>query len=417
MPFVPTADRRSMVLSVILPCIAALAVSGCGGSPQAAVDYPIISDSAGVKIVDNGPIQPRACEVSAEPVLSIGVVEGEEEYQFHHISGAAKLSNGNVVVMNRGSNELRIFGPSGNYLHSGGSAGEGPGEFGTTFGLRVLPGDSIWVGNYRPWKFEIFNSRGVWIRSVHPYPTISGTPAGWGILGDGSFVMGIETPMNRQDLWDMRIRTLYRYDTEAVQSDSLDSLDDGRWGLLNADVNYWASPLFESFAQFDARNQNVAAGHGSTTEFGTWTTPSIQHRTRLVRWNEQERMVTSDDVEREHVSIAQRNNNVPPELYDALVGSQTGADRPIADVMPAFTEIYIGLDGSYWLKSHAARSEEGQQHWKRFVQEGMYSCTATLPDRLNIYEFGSDYILARDRDEEGVERVVEYQMDLQKPGL
>lgn len=31
---------------------------------------------------------------------------------------------------------------------------------------------------------------------------------------------------------------------------------------------------------------------------------------------------------------------------------------------------------------------------------------------LNVYEFGSDYILARDRDEEGVERVVEYQMAL-----
>lgn len=404
-PFSKTATPSFLALIILL-------LTGCGDSPQSSSDYPVISDSAGVRIVDNGPINHQACTVSAEPTLSIGVVEGEEPYQFYRVMGAAKLSNGNIAVVNQGSQELRMFDATGQFLYAGGMEGEGPGEFSNAFYLRVLPGDSIWVGDFRPWEFEIFDAQATWIRNVRPSPEERNTPDGWGILDDGSFVMGQQSQWDREAQWEMRTRQLNWFDEHGVKGDSILTLDDGRWGMLSSEVNYWAAPLFEPFAEFDARGRTMVSGNGSTTEFTVWNQQSDFRRTDLVRWSETGREVTAEDIEIEHESIVERNQTLPPDLYDALVESQIGRDRPIADLMPAYTEIYIGLDGSFWLETHSARSEEGKQHWKRFDQEGLYSCTATLPQQLNVSEFGPDYILARDRDDEGVERIVEYGLEL-----
>jgi len=389
-----------------------LALTGCGNAPQAMANYPIISDSAGVRIVDNGPINRQTCTVSPDPILSIGVVEGEDAYQFFRVFGAAKLSNGNIAVVNQGSQELRVFDPQGRFLYAGGTNGEGPGEFSNAFHLRVLPEDSIWVGDLRPWEFELFDGQGTWIRNIRPSPEERNTPDGWGILDDGSFIMGDQSEWDREAQWETRTRQLNLYDKNGTRSDSLTTLIDGRWGLLSSEVNFWAAPLFESFAEFDARGSTMVSGNGSATEFAIWDLHSRGARTDHVRWSESDREVKPNDIEREHESIVERNGSLPPELYKALVESQIGPDRPIADVIPAFTEIHIGLDGSFWLKSHSARSAKGTQDWKRFDESGLYSCTATLPDKLNVYEFGSDYILARDRDDEVVERVVEYGMEL-----
>ena len=85
-------------------------------------------------------VQPRpATEVrlSAEPFLSIGLLEGADEYLFAGINGGALLADGSVVVSDRAHFRIQRFGPDGTHLWSRGREGEGPGEFEYT---QVAPG-------------------------------------------------------------------------------------------------------------------------------------------------------------------------------------------------------------------------------------------------------------------------------------
>ena len=75
--------------------------------------------------------------MSVEPLLSIGLVEGANEYLFAGINGGALLADGSVVVSDRAHFRIQKFGPDGEHLWSRGREGEGPGEFEY---VQVAPG-------------------------------------------------------------------------------------------------------------------------------------------------------------------------------------------------------------------------------------------------------------------------------------
>ncbi|MEO9886182.1 MAG: hypothetical protein ABJR05_13055 [Balneola sp.] len=47
--------------------------------------------------------------VSEEPALSIGLEDGSSDYQFYRSFSAKKLTNGNFVVTNSGTSEIRWY--------------------------------------------------------------------------------------------------------------------------------------------------------------------------------------------------------------------------------------------------------------------------------------------------------------------
>lgn len=72
--------------------------------------HTLHTDSAGIPIVTAiapvwGPDD--AWTVHAEPLVEIGTVSGALEYQFSDVVAAARLSNGDIVVADRGASELR----------------------------------------------------------------------------------------------------------------------------------------------------------------------------------------------------------------------------------------------------------------------------------------------------------------------
>lgn len=386
--------------------------TGCSGMPEQQASYPDISDQDGVRLIQNGPLEHQACAVSPAPVVSIGVAEGEDPYQLYRVMGAAKLSDGTIVLVNQGTQQIRFYDPEGRFLRAAGTEGDGPGEFRSAFYLRVLRGDSIWVGDYRPWEFEIFSPTGSWSRNVRPFPEWSNNPSGWGILDDGRFILGKRDPLDREKQWSIRSRHVLSYDVRGAFEDTLMVLEDGRWGILSPESNFWASPLFESFAQFDARSNVMVSGHGSETGFSVWRfTPGAVLEERI-QWMEHDRAVTEEDIETARQSIIDRNAGLEPDMYRMFVEPQINGERPVADVRPAFSDINISVDDSYWVKFESGQTEPDIQRWGRFLKEGTYGCTLTLPARLDVVEFGSDYVLARDRDDVGVERIVEYQLEL-----
>ena len=134
----------------------------------------IAIDSAGVRIVTSDPATFTAtCTLSEVPIFRVGDDESDDKQWFSSVRGVGRLSDGSVAVADRTSAEVRIFAPDGQHLRSMGRHGEGPGEFQDPFVLWVLPGDTIWVGDYRPYRFVVFTAEGEWVRNVAPRPDLS----------------------------------------------------------------------------------------------------------------------------------------------------------------------------------------------------------------------------------------------------
>ena len=147
-----------MIRLTILPLALALAAAGCEAAPggEVATDAEAsgtqIQDSAGILIVANA--RPAdgsrlGWQVGSEPLISIGTVEGEGDFQLHQVDDALKLRDGRIVVANGGSYQLLVFDEAGRYLTSWGQRGEGPGDFGGSWGSNGLgPSQLFWMEHW-----------------------------------------------------------------------------------------------------------------------------------------------------------------------------------------------------------------------------------------------------------------------------
>ncbi len=78
---------------------------------------------------DAGEVPGAPLEVERAPLVSLGVVEGDERQEFDVVVGPFVLPDGRLVVPNSGSSDIRVFSREGRFLERLGGRGEGPGEF------------------------------------------------------------------------------------------------------------------------------------------------------------------------------------------------------------------------------------------------------------------------------------------------
>jgi len=133
-----------------------LALAGLVGACAGAGEEGENAARGGVQ--ETGPTE--VWRLSQEPLLEIGVREGEEEYQFFRVGGSVRLADGRIVVANTGGRELRVFGPDGSYEKTIGRDGEGPGEFRWPTRIRMLSPDSLMVWDQSLQRISFFDGDG-----------------------------------------------------------------------------------------------------------------------------------------------------------------------------------------------------------------------------------------------------------------
>ena len=74
----------------------------------------------------DSPSEVEQWSLSEVPLLEIGVVEGDPAYQLHEAVSSARLPDGRVAVVNRGSQEVRFYSPDGRHILSVGGDKVGP---------------------------------------------------------------------------------------------------------------------------------------------------------------------------------------------------------------------------------------------------------------------------------------------------
>ncbi len=407
-PLTVSSKRTTCHLSVVVATSCAVLAAGCG--PMASEQIPDIAiDSSGVRIVTSDPGDSDAtCAVSAEPTAVIGEDEGDESQWFSLIRGTGRLSDGSVVVVDRNSANVRIYDEAGRHVRTMGRHGDGPGEFRDPFLLWITAGDTLWVGDYRPWRYKLFTAQGEFVRQVTPEPLLINPPSsGGGVLDNGYVVNTTSKSPDRPSFSVADTLMVLLYDPDGKLVGNLARIPDRVSGQVS-DADLWLFPLFQSFAQVDAGGSTVALAHGSETEVRVL---DDEFNLRLiVRWSEPDREVTSGDVRAWRDDYIASRRRVGEREWRDFDDARISPERPVAEVFPAMSAVMIGRDGRIWVRQYDRPRE--QRGWLAFDSDGGFLCLLPVRHPGAVREFGADYVLLERETELGVQSVRLHRLDV-----
>jgi hypothetical protein len=395
----------------LLPLLMALALSACDKGASRA-SGPTVSDSAGIQIVENHePRWPdaRSWRLSDQPLLDIGVLEGDADYQLFQVAGAVRLTDGRIVVANAGTDELRFYDPAGRYLSSAGRRGGGPGEFEVLRWLGTLRGDSLVAYDWRNRRISVFDANGRFARAF-TLRTVAQAPPSHihiGLFADGSVLIGaqrlfasgeIKTGLYHDTIFHLR------FDQQGVLSDTIGRQLGAEVYILAHDQGIEVVPLpFAPSPHLGAYTNGFYFGRGDSYEIGYYSAEG--GLVRSIRWIQPSTRVTGEDVER----YIQRQLEGIEDEDERREIERVYTGLPFPEKLPAYREVSADADGNLWVEDHR-RPGDDQPRWTVFDPAGEMLGVVEMPPRFRVYQIGSDFVLGRWRDDLDVEHVQLYEL-------
>ncbi|OPL19094.1 MAG: hypothetical protein AVO35_12530 [Candidatus Aegiribacteria sp. MLS_C] len=212
---------------------AAAVAFSCGNGET---DREAVSDSG-----NGGSGEGSPSHLELEVIDTIGVELGAPEYVFGFVADAARDSEGNVLVLDASTMNLRVFSPEGLHLRTAGRQGAGPGEFQMPRGMAVTGSGDILVSDITAGVVSVFDDSLRWkanITDFFPRPPVLITAA-----GDSAFV-GMLPEVNREE--GLRGFSVARMEGSAepsvVYAEELRPFDPSTFGPSSNDDN----PVFVS---------------------------------------------------------------------------------------------------------------------------------------------------------------------------
>lgn len=382
-------------------------VVGCDG--EGSDGYaPTVRDSAGVAIVENPAEAVEAApewSMSPEPILDVGVVEGDSAYQLDDVTDALRLSDGSVAVADGGSSEIRVYGPDGRFRFAAGGPGEGPGEFRWLSALYRMAGDSLLAYDSRLLRVSVFAPGGAFVRSRLLETEGGGRTVLVSRLADGTMVVHEnQRVVDPPETGVHQIPRTYLLLSPAGTTDSLTTLPGGQQHLYAEGGGLYVSSLpFGVEDHVTAERRHVYAGNSARFEVRKYAADSrLERRIRVAR---PPTPVTEEDVER---MLDARTAPAPDENAAREMRNRI-REMELPETMPAFEELEVDAAGHLWVREYVPRGTESND-WIVFGPEGAVTGTVSLPARFEPLEIGEDYVLGRWRDELDVEHVRMYEL-------
>jgi hypothetical protein len=367
-------------------------------------------DSAGVRIIDNRAPAWQANQgwrIAAQPSVSIGLDEGEEPYLLSRVFSARRLPSGEIVVGNSDSGQLRFFNASGKFVRTAGRRGAGPGEFSELSSLMLcnIPGDELLVADGGLRRMHVFTITGEYKRSfTFQHAPGASSPGLRSCFADGS-MLTLNVPVARLggDPGTLIPGTMqyYRYGTDGKSVAKLAEVPD-RTRLVHQVGNITHYPYIpftpESYAAAGARVTYVNHGGGAFVERHA----ADGKLEAIVRWQSPRTRTSSVYGRYTSTSLEQMNERSRAQ-YTAFYARKL----PMPDLVPVVGHMIVDELEHLWVKRY-------QMPWDTiptyeiFDPNGRWLGHVSVPPRLDVYQIGRDFVLGRQRDELGVERVVVY---------
>ena len=422
-----TVHRKTRARLALLATSTLLGSAACGfGAPPTGpgVEVETIGDTTIVRTL-SGSVW--ATEATLVPEVSIGELEGSDEYLFGRIWSLAVDDDRNVYVFDEQAQHVRVFDTAGAYMRTVGGRGEGPGEFSRAEAIAVLPDGRLAVRDPGNMRVQVFDLE-------------TGDTDEWEYNSGNAYRAGV--PLYT----DVRGRTFLLTSDQSRDNIVIVLGSDG------THLDTLPEPTMD-YEQFAVRAEHVTEESSSSvtalvpfTHAFFWAVhPSGHFLTGL----------SSDyrlDLERDEGVLRIERNYVPVPVSDGerdyereslvrmirfSVPDWTWDGSRIPDHKPVFQELLAGRDGRIWVRlSTEGQRVENENHdpenpfsspviWRTpirydvFESDGTYLGVVVPPDEFSASPdpvTDGDHVWAVARDELGVERVVRYRIEVDNAG-
>ena len=400
-----------------------------GGGSTGAVER----DSAGVTIVESQVAAwgtGDAWTVDPTPILDIGTLSGDPDYQLFRVSGVARLSDGSIAVAT-GDPMVRLYDPDGVFVRSVGRDGDGPGEFRSLASLQRLNGDALFAWDSRLRRGTLITPEGEPLSS-DPFPRgvpISGISRGPNGSYFGTGISG-DTALTRDDghaRWSVRrifrvvepnppvVDTLMTYrGTESYIANPQPQA--GTSALVGVQA-FRLQEIVAPSAVVDRPVRLPLARQGMFTFSGDRVFVGANDRLAFSEFS-------SDGSLIRLIRVPGLDRPITPDVADSIQGYlddwvETDAERgrleeildqiTFPDILPAYSAIHVSSDGYFWLAPYEMpgfeAEEGGPRDWTVLDPVGRWLGSVELPTHFRPMEFGADYVLGVWLDDFEVEYV------------
>ncbi len=379
-----------------------LAAGGCrDDSGTASLEWTGTVDTlAGVIVVSNPAesLWRGADSWRLEEELSIGVIEGDPDYQFAGIADIEIDEAGAIYVLDGRERRVAIYDSAGVFLNAFGRQGEGPGEFESPNKL-LWNADTLVIWDGRLLRLSYFDTGGTLLRderaelpmfnkfAMRPDGQVWAQqgPSYWWPIRPGVDGVGHLVAM---DLQQQSADTLLTWEDRAMVPVRFEN------GLTVVPRQYaprvnWAA---------DAQGQLFVA-RGETYEIEVYSAAG-------------QRIVTiKRDYSRLPPSSAERDSALA-RMEERASNYGPNADRvrkafEIAELKRATSELVVSDDGYVWVQT-STEDDLSTQTWDIFDQDWRYVTQIELPRRLTIHRITADHLYGELEDEFEVPYVKRY---------
>ena len=339
-----------------------------------------------------------------EPLVRIGVHDGQMEYIFGNITGAIRMENGSVVVADESIFEVRMYDAAGRHVWTSGRYGEGPGEYKGLRLLRGCPGAAITVFDWYLDRItelgldgSVADTRTLAAAGVNPYQDLACSPGGDLVFQPWPKVILDRTVAAGEHYrWEM---VLNRVGDERVVT-----LRSGIPGAERTNLSAGSRPrMWGRKMVFAVAPAGVWYGSGDDYELEhvDWA-GSV---TRITRWAGPELEVTREHLARYRDALLARYDEPADRRRFEREGWPNTRDG-LPERFPAYDALVPLPDGSVWVVPHPwmLRNE-----LHLLDPDGVWLRRLTIPVGSTVLDAGPDWVLLLQRGELDEQSVAAYE--------
>ncbi len=342
------SNRRAQ--SLLLPFLTPIFILGCDA--RSGDSGHTVADSAGIRIVTlTGPAwEHDGWRIAQEPLLDVGLREGDDDYLFNGLTGITLLEDGGIVVANGGDNTIRHYDANGTFVWKAGGTGGGPEEYAAVGRVKRLGDRILALDQSEARPDHVYDLDG---RHIGTVPRYEGDPrrsmSVFDVFPDGSYLYST-FPQGRQvrgERW-VDSATVFRVAADRSMTDSLLRLPAVEFARLDARMGY--PVIFAPIFMLAAGDGVLFANYPDDCDIGVYDFSATE--LRRIRWSCPIETVPEETIERykqEYLNgPGERGGSLPPALRaqrEALLARQQFAER-----YPAHGPMRVDGAGNLWVQ-------------------------------------------------------------------
>lgn len=405
----PGLIQKPVVRLLFFPTLTLL-FSACGSSNEIAPSA-IQWDSAGIVIVENPPemaLNAGGWLVEPGPFLSIGAIDGPEGTFLDDVTGAHRLPDGHVVVLNAGTQEIRVYDNTGTLLKTIGRDGEGPGEFRYLSLGGVLPGDTLVVMDAMLRRMSIVHPEAGVVRSARLDPDVAANANAWGVFDNRTVLFGRGGQTAESEGVYRQPETYRVSDLEGTLAGVLGEKPGVEANHIPMESYTTGEPVIITRQLYFAR-KGIPVAVGDRFYFGSQDKFEIEAMDpygtilRLIRVPVDPvpltREIWDSYVEHRIETIAR-----DPDHERRMRRSMEQDSQALPPTFPAHGELEVDALNHLWVEEYRIPGDNTHT-WSVFDREGVRLARVTLPVPMEVLEVGGDYVMGLVKDEMDVEYV------------